>query len=78
MTGERMRAFVDSLLAGKSPEEQIAILRHCLEQHVFQHPWADDEIVGSMIHNIFSEYRPGFVFQEDELEMIDPDDEDDV
>jgi hypothetical protein len=55
-TEDKITALIDELLEGKSPAEQVTILRHCLEFHAFGHPWADADLVDSMVGNIAREY----------------------
>ena len=48
--------LIEKLLDGKSPVEQACILRRCLEFHAFAHPWADGDLVDSILGNIAREY----------------------
>ncbi len=55
---DRIKEFLDKLLEQpRTPEEQVKVLRHCLEFHAFGHPWADADLVDSMLDNIAREYE---------------------
>jgi hypothetical protein len=55
-TEEKIKAFVSELLNGKTLEDQVKILRNCLEFHALGHPWTDDDFVDSVLDNIANEY----------------------
>lgn len=55
---EKVTDLIDELLEqARTPEDQVKILRDCLENHCLQHPWADDELVESICENISNEYN---------------------
>ena len=68
-TQKKIAAFIDALLEQpRAPEEQVIVLRRCLEFHTLGHPWADEEFVDSALGNIAREYNLEWTEGEDDDE----------
>lgn len=57
MTYEDVDEFVEALVAGRSQEEQIKVLKDCLKVHCLEHPWVDEECRDTIMDNIAREYN---------------------
>lgn len=53
----KAKNLLDKILKGKTPEEQIKILRNCFETHAIGHPWMDAELIDSILENVEREYK---------------------
>lgn len=66
MNASEVKLFLDLLLSDKTEAEQIVILRDCLEEHAFNHPWADEGLVNSICENIAQEYEIEWDIEEED------------
>ncbi len=63
---DQIKKVIDELLEQpRTPEEQVNVLRNCLEVHALAHPWADGDLVDSILGNIAREFSLDYEEEDD-------------